>query len=153
MHRWRDPLCRATGDAHPSRSPHLTAFFHTNRWSLDWNSSNTDRFDICQHYTRLSTAIFVRFSYSMAKPCMHIIYDDSGDKPIASRQSPSALPLQSGPSISPVLGRAVASSSHCEPMVPKELLLARSRPIANPPKMHSSQKRADPNPIKNDPKR
>ena len=54
-----------------------------------------------------------------------------------------------GPSRSPTLGRAVASSSHCQPMGPKEIQ-ASSRPIADPPKVHSSQKRAHPNPIKND---
>ena len=33
----------------------------------------------------------------------------------------TALPLQSGPPSSPTLGRGVASSSHCQPMGPKEL--------------------------------
>ena len=61
----------------------------------------------------------------------------------------AALPLASGPSRSPTLHRAVASSSHCQPMGPKELQ-ASSRPIADPSKVHSSQKRAHPNPIKND---
>ena len=65
------------------------------------------------------------------------------------------LPLQSGPSRSPTLGRAVASSSHCQPVTPKALR-ARSRPIADPSEVHSSpqethQKRS--NTVKNDQKR
>ena len=59
----------------------------------------------------------------------------------------SALLLHSGPSRSATLGRAVASSSHCQLIGPKELQ-ARSRPIANPPKVNSSQERAHPNTIK-----
>ena len=62
----------------------------------------------------------------------------------------SALLLHAGPSRSPTLRRAVASSSHCQPVGPKELQV-RSRPIADPPEVNSSQKRAHPNPTKNDP--
>ena len=37
----------------------------------------------------LVPAIFVPFSYSMAKPCLYIIIDDSADETIASEQSPA----------------------------------------------------------------
>ena len=47
----------------------------------------------------------------------------------------------SGPSSSPPLGRAVVSSCHCQHMEPKGLH-AKSRPMANPPIVHSTQKRA-----------
>ena len=63
-----------------------------------------------------------------------------------------ALPLHSGPSRSPTLGSAVASSSHCQPVGPEELQ-ARSRPLASPPEVHTSQRRAHPNPVENDQQR
>ena len=65
---------------------------------------------------------------------------------------PYSPALWSGPSRSPTLGRAVASSSHCQPLGPKDLQ-ARSRPTADPPKVNSSQKRAHPDPIKHNQKR
>ena len=46
-------------------------------------------------------------------------------------RSNTALPLHCGPSSSPNFGRAVASSTHCQPTEPKRLK-ARSRPTANP---------------------
>ena len=56
----------------------------------------------------------------------------------------SALLLHAGPSRCPTL----AELSPCQPMGPKELQ-ARSRPTVNPPEVNSSQKRAHPNPTKN----
>ena len=58
----------------------------------------------------------------------------------------SVLALHSGPSRSPTLGGAVASSRQ-QTMGSKELQ-ARRRPVADPPKVNSNQKRAHPTPIK-----
>ena len=67
--------------------------------------------------------------------------------PPALFRSPALL-LHSGPSRSPTLGRAVASSRHCQPMGPKELQ-ARGRPRANLPNCELEPKTS---PSKNDQK-
>ena len=63
----------------------------------------------------LFAAIFVRFPYSMAKPCTYIIIDDSDTEKIASEQSPAQPCFYNLGRWS--LGRAVAPS-HCQPMDP-----------------------------------
>ena len=82
----------------------------------------------------------------VASPCVWSCWLPSLTTATTRRSRPSrvntVLLLQVGPSSSTTLGRAVASSSHYQ----------HTGPIANPPKMRSSQQRSHQNTIRNDQK-
>ena len=86
---------------------------------------------------------------SMAKPCMYITIDDGNDETFASIRGP-AQPCAYN------LSRAARPLAELSPLRAaactwgQKRLQARSRPIANPTKVHSSQKRAHPNHVKHD---
>ena len=132
---------------HTGRTPH-DCVFRTNRWSLAWNSSDNDRFDIqAPPHAAIQSAILVS-SASTTRPSLQPFSVDlptawpshactsSMTTPTTRRSRPNKNPhsltftIPAVDQPGPWQSRRILEN-HCQPMGPAKLQ-ARSRPAAKP---------------------
>ena len=92
---------------------------------------------------------FCRFFRSTAKPCMYIIIDDSDNETIASEQS-QLCPCSLGRRTALPLAELFPPRATASPWSGPKGTRPEAGPMADPPKMHSTQKRAHQKTIKNE---